>query len=117
MNTRLPVFRGFSAGLWLGLAGLAAASEPRPNIVLILIDDLGYGDLACYGNTRHRTPHLDRLAAEGVRFTDFHSNGAVCSPTRAALLTGQYPQRSGIETAIGFTLTEGVPLDSSTNRF
>jgi arylsulfatase A-like enzyme len=92
-----------------GLRGQAA--EPRPNVVLILIDDLGYGDLGCYGSTKHRTPHLDRLAAEGLRFTDFHSNGAVCSPTRAALLTGQYPQRHGIEAAIGFTLEEGVPLD------
>lgn len=100
--------------LLLGVALAAApagAAEPPPNVVLILIDDLGYGDLGCYGNTKHRTPHLDRLAAEGMRFTDFHSNGAVCSPTRAALLTGQYPQRHGIERAISFNLVEGVPLD------
>lgn len=104
--------------LALGLAGgaalPAAETTARPNIVLIVIDDLGYGDLGCYGNPRHRTPHLDRLAAEGLRFTDFHSNGAVCSPTRAAILTGQYPQRSGIEAAIGFTLGEGVPLAKTT---
>lgn len=93
----------------------AAAPQPaRPNIVLILIDDLGYGDLASYGNTRHRTPHLDRLAAEGMRFTDFHSNGPVCSPTRAALLTGQYQQRSGIEHAIAFTKDMGMPLSQTT---
>lgn len=98
---------------WLA-AAFAFAAEPPPNFVLILIDDLGYGDLGAYGNTRHRTPHLDRLAAEGLRFTDFHSNGAVCSPTRAALLTGQYPQRSGIESAIGFTLAEGMPLTKTT---
>lgn len=101
---------------WLGVAifGSATAAEPAPNLVLILIDDLGYGDLGCYGNTKHQTPNLDRLAAQGLRFTDFHSNGAVCSPTRAALLTGQYPQRHGIEVAIGFTRDEGLPLDRTT---
>ena len=67
----------------------------RPNFVLILADDLGYGDIGCYGSTRNKTPHLDRLAAEGMRFTDFHSNGPMCSPTRAALLTGQYQHRFG----------------------
>ncbi len=106
------VRRLFAAGL-LGPVALAAATDsgrPRPNVLLIVIDDLGYGDLGCYGSTRHRAPHLDRLAAGGMRFTDFHTNGAVCSPTRAALMTGQYQQRSGIEAAIGFTLEEGVPL-------
>ena len=101
--------RTWPLALALCFAPVTAATtekmEPpsRPNLVLILIDDLGYGDLGCYGSTKHRTPHLDALAAGGVRFTDFHSNGAVCSPTRAALLTGQYPQRSGIEAAIGFS--------------
>ncbi len=66
-----------------------------PNFVIILADDLGYGDLSAYGGWID-VPHLDRLAAEGMRFTDFHSNGAVCSPTRAALLTGRYQQRAGI---------------------
>ena len=102
------------AAVALAALGLASAAGTPPNIVLILIDDLGYGDLGCYGNTRHQTPHLDRLAAGGIRFTDFHSNGAVCSPTRAALLTGQYPQRSGIEAALGFTLAEGMPLAQTT---
>jgi arylsulfatase A-like enzyme len=68
-------------------------SDRRPNIVLIMADDLGYGSLGCYGSTENKTPHLDRLAAGGMRFTDFHSNGPMCSPTRAALLTGRYPQR------------------------
>lgn len=67
-----------------------------PNIVLILADDLGYGDVGCFGSDRFNTPHIDALAADGIRFTDFHSNGAVCSPTRAALLTGRYQQRTGI---------------------
>jgi len=68
----------------------------QPNIIVILADDLGYGDLSCYGSERNKTPHLDALAAGGVRFTDFHSSGAVCSPTRAGLLTGRYQQRCGI---------------------
>ena len=69
----------------------------RPNFILIVADDLGYGDLACYGSAITKTPHLDRLAREGIRFTDFHSNGAMCTPTRAALLTGLYQQRFGPE--------------------
>lgn len=109
---RLKAIRGIL--LWLIAFGWASGAVTRPNIVLILIDDLGYGDLGCYGHPSHRTPHLDRLAAEGIRFTDFHSNGAVCSPTRVALLTGQYPQRSAIEAAIGFTLLEGMPLRQTT---
>ncbi len=82
----------------LGLAAAIAisAAERRPNIVIILADDMGYADLSCFGGDRYQTPHLDALAKSGLRFTDFHSNGAVCSPTRAALLTGRYQQRSGV---------------------
>lgn len=68
----------------------------KPNIVLILADDLGYGDLSCYGG-EIPTPNLDRMAQEGMRFTDFHSNGTVCSPSRAALMTGRYQQRGGVD--------------------
>lgn len=75
-------------------AGLSAA--PRPNIVIIFADDLGYGDLGCQGHPTLRTPHLDRLAAEGVRFTDFYAAAPVCTPSRAALLTGRYAVRSGM---------------------
>ena len=71
------------------------SSAETPNIVLIMADDLGYGDVGCYGNPVNRTPHIDALAASGLRFTDFHSAGPMCSPTRAALLTGQYQQRFG----------------------
>ena len=71
----------------------AGKSASQANIVLIIADDLGYGSLGCYGSTENKTPHLDHLAAGGMRFTDFHSNGPMCSPTRAALLTGRYPQR------------------------
>src|SRR5690348_11652788 len=69
---------------------------PRPNFVLIYADDLGYGDLGCYRSDVIRTPHLDSLAAQGVRFTQWYSSSPVCSPSRAGLLTGRYPTRSGI---------------------
>ena len=86
----------------------------RPNFVLVVIDDLGYGDLAIYGNHLHQTPNMDKLAREGLLFTDFHSNAPVCSPTRAAIMTGQYQQRSGIENAIGFDHETGLPLEKNT---
>ena len=71
--------------------------QDRPNIVLINCDDLGYGDLGCYGSPVNRTPHLDRMAAEGMRFTDFHMASPVCSPSRGAMLTGCYPSRIGFD--------------------
>lgn len=74
----------------------AAAAERPPNVIIIFADDLGYGDLGCYGSPTIRTPHLDRMAAEGLRLTDFYSASEVCTPSRAALLTGRYPVRSGM---------------------
>src|SRR5690348_12687644 len=74
---------------------VSGAAGKTPNIVFILCDDLGYGDLGSYGS-RIRTPNLDRMAAEGVRFTNFCSADPVCSPSRAALLTGRYPTRVGV---------------------
>jgi arylsulfatase A len=74
-----------------------SAKTQQPNIILILADDLGYADLGCYGNPLVQTPHLDRMASEGMRFTDFHSNGPMCSPTRASILTGRYQQRVGVD--------------------
>jgi len=71
----------------------------RPNIVIILCDDLGYGDLGCYGNTIVQTPNLDRFARQGTRLTEYHTTSPVCSPSRAALMTGRYPQRYGIHHA------------------
>ena len=74
-----------------------AGEDSRPvNVVVILADDLGYGDLACYGHTRFKTPHLDRMAAEGARLTNFYAACPFCAPTRASLLTGRYPFRSGM---------------------
>jgi uncharacterized sulfatase len=83
--------------LWaaIGMANVAAAAE-RPNVVLILADDMGYGELGCYGHAKFKTPRIDRLAAEGVRLTQFNTPTAFCAPTRAALLTGRYPFRCGM---------------------
>ena len=80
------------------LAGAAddAPPHPVPNIVIILADDLGYGDLGCYGHPRFKTPNLDRMAAEGVRMTQLNTPMPFCAPTRAALLTGRYPFRCGL---------------------
>src|SRR2546425_7739748 len=80
------------------VGNFAAAQGDRrlPNIIIIMADDLGYGDLGCYSHPSIRTPNLDRMAAEGVRFTDFYVAAEVCTPSRAALLTGRYPIRSGM---------------------
>ena len=86
----------------LSCGSLFAADKPaKPNIVFLLADDLGYGDLACYGGAA-KTPHIDRLAHAGVRFTQCYANGQECTPTRAAFMTGRYQQRvGGLECAIG----------------
>ena len=68
----------------------------KPNIILIMTDDQGYGDLSCMGATDFRTPHLDEMAREGTRFSCMYSNSPVCSPSRASLLTGRYPGNAGV---------------------
>ncbi|MEZ6088429.1 MAG: sulfatase-like hydrolase/transferase [Pirellulaceae bacterium] len=89
------------AAVWMLLlaTSLTQAGE-RPNFVIIMVDDMGYAGVGCFGNPYFKTPEIDRLAAEGMRLTDFHSSGTVCSPTRAGLLTGRYQQRAGIEAVI-----------------
>jgi len=83
-------------------AGAADTARPaKPNVVFFLADDLGQRDLGCYGSTFHETPHLDRLARDGARFTDAYAACPVCSPTRASIMTGQWPQRTGITDYIG----------------
>jgi N-acetylgalactosamine-6-sulfatase len=90
-------------------------ADTAPNIVFILADDLGYGDLGCYGVEDIRTPHLDKLAADGIRFTDFYANGAVCSPTRVAFLTGRYQQRVGMDNALYYQeMGRGLPIHGAT---
>ena len=86
--------------LSLALTGTALAAAPVPNVVLINCDDLGYGDLACYGAKDIRTPHLDRMAREGTRFTDFSVTSPLCTPSRAALMTGKYPGRVGLAAGV-----------------
>ncbi|MGC6585770.1 sulfatase-like hydrolase/transferase [Paenibacillus sp. Dod16] len=73
----------------------------QPNFIVIYCDDLGYGDLGCYGSDTVKTPHLDGLADEGIRFTNWYSNSPVCSPSRASLLTGKYPARAGVDEILG----------------
>jgi arylsulfatase A-like enzyme len=91
----------------------AIASAAPPNLVVIVADDLGYNDAGFQGSKEIKTPHLDRLAKNGVRLTDAYAAAAVCSPTRAALITGRYPQRTGFEWVIRDTEKErGLPADA-----
>jgi arylsulfatase A-like enzyme len=113
-------FRGFlcallSSWLILPLARTASAADAtRPNVVLIFPDDLGYGDVGCYGATGYTTPNIDRLAKEGTRFTDFYVAQAICSASRAALLTGRYPNRVGIFGALGPGAKNGIKPEELT---
>jgi len=94
--------RTFLQGAACGAAALAlpvqraAASQRPPNVVIIFCDDLGYGDLSCFGSTNIRTPNLDRMAAEGQKWTSFYTADPVCTPSRAGLMTGRYPMRNGM---------------------
>ena len=81
----------------------------KPNIVYIFADDLGYGDLSCYGAKDINTPNIDQIAKQGIKFTEFYSASSVCSPSRAALLTGRYPQRMGINTVFFPESFTGIP--------
>jgi len=90
------------------------AHEPQdraslPNIIILFADDMGYGDLSCYGHPLIKTPHLDQLAGEGIRLTSFYVAESLCTPSRAALLTGRYPFRSGMHFVLGPESTNGLP--------
>jgi arylsulfatase A-like enzyme len=91
-----------TALLFAPLSGLNAAAAPQPNIVYILADDLGYGDVQCLNPTRGKiaTPHLDRMASQGMTFTDAHSSSSVCSPTRYGIMTGRYNWRSRLQSGV-----------------
>lgn len=100
--TRILLFLVLGSGG--ALVPLTTSAAAPPNIVFFVADDLGQRDLGCYGSTFYETPHLDRLAAEGMRFTDAYAASPVCSPTRAAIVTGKWPDRTGITEYIGAPL-------------
>src|SRR5215467_10862036 len=107
MSLSRRAFFGTTAAL------LARAQSRPPNIIFIYADDLGYGDLGVYGS-KIRTPNLDRMAGEGVRFTQFYSANPVCSPSRAALLSGRYPTRTGVERVLFPSDTTGLSTSETT---
>ena len=100
--------------LGLGLFALAdAVAAERPNIVFILVDDMGYGDMGCMGSTDIATPNMDRIAKEGVLMTDFYANAPVCTPTRAGFMLGRWQQRVGIEFAFGYQVEQMRKVDGA----
>lgn len=108
------ILRISSAAALLLAASLTQAQDRPPNIVLMFTDDQGYGDVGCYGAEGYETPNLDKLAAEGARFTDFYVSSPVCSASRAALLTGCYHERVGISGALGPSSKNGINADEVT---
>jgi arylsulfatase A len=112
MTTDRRTFLRTAAGA-ASLTRTAAAASVQPNIIVILADDLGYGDLGCYGSGIN-TPNIDSIAAGGIRFTQFNSASSVCSPSRAAWLTGRYPTRVGIPRVLNESDTYGIPDTETT---
>src|SRR5688572_24274081 len=104
---RLIILFAIAALLGWPLSSIAADSPPKLNLIVVLADDLGWTDLSCYGSDLYQSPHLDQLARDGMRFTANYSACTVCSPTRAALLTGKYPARLHI--------TDWIPGQPPTN--
>lgn len=100
--------------LFLVLGAVSAVADRPPNFVVIFADDLGYGDLSCFGAKKIDTPRLDRMAAEGIRFTSFYSCADVCTPSRAGLLTGRYPIRSGMTPVLFPNSVIGLPAEEVT---
>jgi len=109
---QIPMFRRISfVVLGLCLSVSALGQNTRPNIVFVLVDDMGYADLGCMGAKDIKTPNIDRLAKEGLKFTDFYANAPVCTPTRTAFITGRWQQRVGFEWAMGFTAEQFRRID------
>ena len=92
----MPRFISLVSCLLFGVAASIGHAAERPNLILLLADDLGYADLSGFGSTAVHTPNLDRLVEGGIKFTDFYAASAVCTPTRASVLTGRYPLRFDI---------------------
>lgn len=105
---------GIAAGCNPAAEPITEAKTEHPNIIIILCDDLGYGDVGVYGGTDIRTPNIDRIAERGIRFTEFYSASPVCSPSRAALLTGRMPQRMGIHGVFFPESFTGMPVEEIT---
>src|SRR3954469_22747721 len=115
--SRRRFVQGTAAGS-LALAGFGRpgqAQTAKPNIVFIMADDLGYADVSCYGQRDYTTPNIDRLAIEGLKFTQAYSNSANCSPTRTALITGRYQMRLtlGLEEPLSDAAAPGIGLPPS----
>jgi arylsulfatase A-like enzyme len=99
MRLGIGNFMGIAGTLLMAL-GPAQAGGSLPNFIIILTDDQGFGDLGCNGSKLIKTPHIDRMAAEGMRFTDFYATSPICTPTRASLMTACYPSRVGLGTPL-----------------
>lgn len=93
----LPAFFGLAILFQLGGPVANVCAAEKPNFIVVYCDNLGYGDIGCFGSTKHRTPHVDRMAAEGLKLTSFYSTSGVCTPSRASLMTGCYPRRVGLD--------------------
>jgi len=104
--------REFLGGVtaWTALRAESATASLPPNFIILFADDLGYGDLGCYGSPMIRTPNLDRMAEEGMRFTSFYAAASVCTPSRVGLLTGRYAVRAGQPGNTGPDTIGGLPL-------
>lgn len=108
------LFRGLVLLLVLFGSTATAEAAQKPNIIILFADDLGYGDLSCYGHPTIHTPQLDKMAAQGMRFTQFYSASPVCTPSRAALLTGRLPIRSGMNFVLFPQSKGGLPATEIT---
>src|SRR5262245_64953869 len=96
------------------LCGAAPQAERKPNIIFILADDLGYGELGCYGQKKILTPRLDQMAAEGLRFTNAYSGNAVCAPSRCCLMTGKHPGHAWVRDNRTYGVEGQTPLPATT---
>ena len=115
LRSLFPALAAFAA-LCQPFTAPAADAPARPNVVFILADDLGWADLGCYGAKFYESPHIDRLASQGVRFTQAYTAGAVCSPTRGSIMTGKVPVRTGVTDYIPGLALQGTRLTTQPTR-
>lgn len=110
---RISILPALLAGSFVQLSA-GDQVQNSPNIIFVLLDDLGYGDLGCYGSTVNRTPTINKMAKEGIRFTDAYSASSVSTPSRAAIMTGKYPIRTGLTNVLFPTAKKGISPDETT---